>query len=77
LPEPIPFESQRDFVRRTLAAEVDLRAAGTEIVGLEEEPQDSLDYRNTLNAQGSPSEIVAAGYSWRPGTELTRKVVNL
>src|SRR5690606_27134782 len=32
LPEPIPFESQREFVRATLAQEVDLRAAGTEIV---------------------------------------------
>ena len=28
LPEPIPFESQREFVRATLAREVDLRASG-------------------------------------------------
>lgn len=77
LPDPIPFESQREFVRATLAREVDLRPAGTEYVGLEEEPQSSIDYRNQLNSQGSPSQIVAAGYSWRPGTELTRKVVNL
>ena len=32
LPEPIPFASQREFVRDTLAGEVDLRANGTEIV---------------------------------------------
>lgn len=70
LPEPIPFESQREFVRATLAQEVDLRAAGTEIVSLEEEPQSSIDYRNQLNSQGSPSETVAASYSWRPGTEV-------
>ena len=44
---------------------------------MEQEPQSSIDYRNHLNSQGSPSEIVAAGYNWRPGTELTRKVVNL
>ena len=44
---------------------------------LEEEPQSSIDYRNQLNSQGSPSETVAAGYIWRPGTELSRKVVNL
>jgi len=26
-----------------------------------------------VNADGSPSEIVAAGYAWSPGTELTKK----
>jgi rubrerythrin len=77
LPEPIPFESQREFVRATLANEVDLRAKGAEFVSLEEEPQESLDYRNHMNSQGSPSETVAAGYTWRPGTEVMRKVVNL
>ena len=77
LPEPIPFESQREFVRQTLANEVDLRTKGTEFVSREEEPQSSLDYRNHMNSEGSPSETVAAGYKWRPGTELNRKVVNL
>jgi rubrerythrin len=76
LPEPIPFESQRDFVRETLAAEVDLRTNGMEIVPLEEEAQSSLEYREYMNAQGSPSEIVAQNYAWRPGTELSLKVVN-
>ncbi|MFL6551527.1 MAG: hypothetical protein ACJ8OJ_22765 [Povalibacter sp.] len=77
LPEPIPFESQREFVRTTLANEVDLRSKGPDFVGLEEEPQESLDYRNYMNSQGSPSETVAAGYSWAPGTEVVRKVVNM
>ena len=77
LPEPIPFESQRDFVRETLAAEVNLRASGEEIVSMEEEPQNSLDYRNHMNSEGSPSETVASGYRWRPGTEVLRKVANL
>lgn len=77
LPEPFPFESQREFVRETLANEVDLRASGPDYVSLEEEPQSSIDYRNQLNSEGSPSEIVSAGYVWRPGTELTRKIVNL
>jgi hypothetical protein len=77
LPEPIPFESQREFVRATLAREVDLRTNGTEFVPLEQEAQSSIDYRNHMNSQGSPSETVAAGYNWRPGTELTRKVANL
>ncbi|HEV2860594.1 MAG TPA: hypothetical protein VGX48_06290 [Pyrinomonadaceae bacterium] len=70
LPEPIEYKSHREFVRETLAAEVDLRAAGTQFVGKEDEPERSLAYRAQLNAQGSPSETVAAGYRWRPGTEL-------
>jgi rubrerythrin len=77
LPEPIPFESQREFVRQTLAREVDLRASGPDFVSLEQEPQSSIDYRNQLNSEGSPSETVATGYVWQPGTELSRKVVNL
>ncbi len=77
LPDPIPFESQREFVRATLAREVDLRTSGPDFVDLEQEPQSSIDYRNHMNSQGSPSETVAAGYVWQSGTELTRKVVNL
>jgi len=77
LPEPIPFASQREFVRATLAAEVNLRASGPDFVELEAEPQNSIDYRNHLNSSGSPSETIATGYVWQPGTELTRKVVNL
>ncbi len=76
LPEPIPFESNRDFVRATLEREVDLRANGTEIVDLEDEGPSSIAYRQHMNSQGSPSETVAQGYAWRPGTELTLKVVN-
>ena len=64
-------------MRRTLAAEVDLRASGEDFVDMEQEPQDSLDYRNYLNSGGSPSQTVASGYSWRPGTEVMAKVVNL
>jgi hypothetical protein len=26
-----------------------------------------------MNSEGSPSETVAAGYTWTPGTELTEK----
>jgi rubrerythrin len=77
LPEPIAFESQREFVRATLAREVDLRASGADFVPLQEDPESSIAYRNHMNSQGSPSETVAADYVWTPGTELTRKVVNL
>jgi hypothetical protein len=72
LPDPISFTSQRDFVRQTLAAEVDLRADGTEFIDVAEEAPDSLSvaYRKQLNREGSPSDIVSAGYIWAPGTEL-------
>lgn len=71
LPDPIAYESQREFVRRTLENEVDLRAKGTAFVSKSEESKASRDYRRQLNSDGSPSETVAAGYRWRPGTELT------
>ena len=70
LPEPIRYESQREFVREVLASEVDLRAVGTEIVPSEPPDGASARYRKTINADGSPSETVAAGWIWRPGTEL-------
>jgi rubrerythrin len=76
IPEPIAFESQRDFVRKVLEEEVDLRADGPDFVARAEEPQSSLDYRRQMNSEGSPSQAVAAGYRWAPGTELTLKVVN-
>jgi hypothetical protein len=57
-------------VRTVLANEVDLRALGTQIVPKEHEDQASIDYRRQLNSDGSPSEAVAAGYVWTPGTEL-------
>ena len=73
LPEPIEYKSHRQFVRETLNNEVDLRAAGTQFIHKDEEPERapaSIAYRGQLNSEGSPSEIVAAGYTWTPGTEL-------
>jgi len=74
LPDPIPFASQREFVRETLANEVDLRASGTEIVEKSKESKASLEYRKQINADGSPSETVSSGYRWAPGSELKLKV---
>ncbi|MFW7380662.1 MAG: hypothetical protein ACOH5I_17750 [Oligoflexus sp.] len=74
LPQAITFESQRDFVRKILSQEVDLRATGTEIVPKNQESQATLEYRQHLNSEGSPSNIVAAGYVWHPGTELNREI---
>ncbi|WP_437808487.1 hypothetical protein [Sorangium sp. So ce1078] len=72
LPDPIEFRSHREFVRRVLQGEVHLRAVGKNIVDptqVPESPQ-TLAYRERLNMSGSPSEAVAAGYVWVPGTEL-------
>lgn len=70
LPEPVLLSSQRSFVRDVLRREAELGADGAAIVPREQEGAASKTYRNRLNAQGSPSETVAAGYLWRPGTEL-------
>lgn len=72
LPDPIKYESQRDFVRQVLANEVDLRTAGPAIVPRDQESPLSLRYRDQLNSAGSPSELVAADYQFTPGTELAR-----
>ncbi len=74
LPRSIQFKSQRDFVRGVVATEIPLRKDGTEFVGTAQEGQSSLVYRDTLNAAGSPSQSVAAGYVWTPGTELSREL---
>ena len=72
LPDPIPIGSQREFVRQVLSDERSLRADGARFVQQAQEPARSLEQRMYLNADGSPSEQVAAGYRWRAGTELQR-----
>ncbi len=75
LPEPIEYRSHREFVRRVLRDEVGLTAVGPSFVPMVDVPADqaSSKKRAFLNRSGSPSEIVAAGYVWRPGTELAKK----
>jgi rubrerythrin len=72
LPDPIPITSQREFVRKVLASEVDLRANGADFVGKDQEPERTLDYRRHVNSMVSPSSQVSTGYVWTPGTELRR-----
>jgi len=76
LPEPIGYHSHREFVRETLRREVNLRARGTEFIPSSEEGADSpsVVYRTQMNSEGSPSERVAAGWLWTPGTELSRRI---
>lgn len=73
LPPFIRFESQREFVRKVVETEVQLRKDGTKVVDEAMEGKSSLDYRATVNATGSPSETVSATYHWTPGTELMRE----
>jgi rubrerythrin len=77
LPDPIGYTSHRAYVREVLAREVDLRASGTNIVPREQESEKSLIYRDRINAAGSPSQIVAAGYQFTPGTEATKRAAAL
>jgi hypothetical protein len=77
LPEPLEFKSQRNFVRETLLNEVDLRARGMDFVGIDDESDATRAYRARLNAEGSPTDTVAAGYVWHPGTEQNRMYATL
>jgi rubrerythrin len=72
-PEPIDFSSQREFVRDVLSREVDLRRKGVDFVPPEQESRASIEYRERVNADGSPSDTASAGYRWTPGTELTER----
>jgi rubrerythrin len=76
IPDPMPVASQREFVREVLEKEVNLRARGADFVEKGREGQASKAYRDQLNADGSPSQTVSAGYRWAPGTELKLKVAN-
>jgi rubrerythrin len=73
LPSPIQYRSQREFVRQVLEREIPLRAMGTEFVPEDELPTNSPSrlYARQMNKDGSPSEAVAAGWIWTPGTELS------
>ncbi|HEY0707222.1 MAG TPA: hypothetical protein VGG33_10505 [Polyangia bacterium] len=76
LPDPIKFESQRKFIRQVLSAEADLRAVGPTFIPRSQEGANapSPQYRRQLNSEGSPSETVAEGYCWSPGTELSERI---
>jgi hypothetical protein len=76
LPEPIEYRSHREFVRKVLKEEVSFRAQGKEI-GNKAETTASRLYREQMNSNGSPSEIIAAGYKWKPGTELAEETPDI
>jgi hypothetical protein len=57
---PIRFEGHRDMLRALVRQDDAARA----------EPERSQAYRRAVNVDGTPSEAVAAGWTWKPGTEL-------
>ena len=71
LPGPMEHREHRAFVRSVLEQEGHFTACGPRIGPFEETPETAA-YRARVNADGSPSEIVAAGYRWAPGTELLK-----
>jgi hypothetical protein len=78
LPEPIAYESHREYVREVLSAEVDYRALGKDIIeDPDGESEATIAYREHMNSEGSPSEIVREGYEWKPGTELMQRAIAL
>lgn len=74
LPDPIEYKSQRAFVREVLRKEVNLRALGKDFIeGPEGESDATLNYREQMNSEGSPTEIITHQYVYKPGTELNYK----
>jgi hypothetical protein len=75
LPAPIAYESHREFVRSVLRSEAGLTAIGEHFAPFSQEDPNgaSASQRSQLNADGSPSDTVARGYIWTPGTELSRR----
>jgi hypothetical protein len=76
LPKAIAHASQRKFIRETLNRETHLRACGPQLTD-QEISAASIAYRDQVNGKGSPSEQVASGFRYRPGTELARRRANL
>ena len=76
LRDPIVYESHREFVREVLRSEAELSAAGPNLISRDDEPDRTRVYRAHMNAKDSPSNLVAGGYTWRPGTELATNGVN-
>lgn len=75
IPAPIDYSSQRDFVREVLRQEVSYRAVGKDFVlSPDMESEETIFYREQINSEGSPSEMVAAGYIYKPGTEIANPV---
>ncbi|MBE9167494.1 hypothetical protein IQ238_08160 [Pleurocapsales cyanobacterium LEGE 06147] len=77
LPEPVKFETNKEYIRQVLANQVNLTGLGTEFVPVEQLPPDAryFEYQKIVNAGGVPSEqvieqhIQQVGKDYRSETE--------
>jgi hypothetical protein len=71
LPLGVRFQSNKEYVRRVLAEQIDLRADGPDYVALETLPADhrSLRYQTIVNTGGNPTENVIEQNRARQGRE--------
>jgi rubrerythrin len=75
IPSPIEYTNQREFVRKVLKEELNFRAVGKDFGNsASDETEVSRAYRDQMNSEGSPTEMVAAGYIYKPGTEIAGSV---
>ncbi len=77
---PMPHESNRAFVRDVLEEEVNLHAVGrSSFVDKSKLPKTSpsIAYRQEVNAEGSPTNLIASGWKWIPGTEVLERAAQL
>lgn len=87
LPEPVTFESNKDYIRQVIADQINLTASGTDFVPVEELPEDHRywTYQKQVNGDGPvPSEEViedhreeAGGAEYRLETEGSHPVESL
>ena len=76
LPKPIEYVPHREFVREVLRREAGFGAVGAEIVSKRDDELDrTREYRSHMNSDDQPSNVVAAGWNWQPGGELTIPVL--
>jgi hypothetical protein len=82
---PVSFEPNKDYVRRVLAEEVDLRTDGLDYVDVDDLPDDHryFRYQEIVNAGAAPSEMVIdqmrdqRGREYRDETEGTHPIPDL
>jgi hypothetical protein len=83
LPQPTKFASNKDYVRKVLAEQIDLRTDGVDYVPADQTPGRTRRYQERVNAGGVPSEQVIEenrskqGREYRHETEGEHPVVDL
>ncbi|HBN08012.1 MAG TPA: hypothetical protein DD435_04985 [Cyanobacteria bacterium UBA8530] len=72
LPSSLRFEPNKEYVRKVLAEQVDLRSMGPSFLPLTELPKNALSiaHQNELNKGGVPSEEVIKEHAQRKGVTI-------